>query len=40
MDDMIYEADTPRSPLADQEAVKAARKKLKYVEAVWVDLRR
>lgn len=36
---MIYEADTLKSLLADQEAAKAAKKKLKYVEAVWVDSR-
>jgi hypothetical protein len=40
MDDMIYEANTLRSLLADQEAAKAARKKLKYVEAAGVDSRR
>lgn len=34
--DLIYEADTLSSLLAEQEAVKAARKKYKYVEMVSV----
>lgn len=34
--ELIYEADTLSSLLAEQEAVKAARKKYKYVEVVSV----
>ncbi|UOP11741.1 hypothetical protein [Pseudomonas palleroniana] len=34
--DLTYEADTLSSLLAEQEAVKAARKKYKYVEMVSV----
>lgn len=36
MQDLIHEADTLSSLLAEQEAVKAARKKYKYVEVVSV----
>ncbi len=36
MHELIHEADTLSSLLAEQEAVKAARKKYKYVEVVSV----
>ncbi|WP_097305213.1 hypothetical protein [Pseudomonas chlororaphis] len=36
MHDLIHEADTLSSLLAEQEAVKGARKKYKYVEVVSV----
>ncbi|QAY86191.1 hypothetical protein [Pseudomonas arsenicoxydans] len=36
MHDLIHEADTLSSLLAEQDAVKAARKKYKYVEVVSV----
>lgn len=36
MQELIHEADTLSSLLAEQEAVKAARKKYKYVEVVSV----
>ena len=36
MVELIHEADTLSSLLAEQEAVKAARKKYKYVEVVSV----
>lgn len=36
MTELIHEADTLSSLLAEQEAVKAARKKYKYVETVSV----
>ncbi|MCF5142144.1 hypothetical protein GIW41_06890 [Pseudomonas sp. PA-6-1D] len=36
MTELIHEADTLSSLLAEQEAVKAARKKYKYVEVVSV----
>ena len=38
MIELIHEADTLSSLLAEQEAVKAARKKYKYVELVSVKL--
>ncbi|MGV8917282.1 MAG: hypothetical protein ACOH2R_05715 [Pseudomonas sp.] len=37
MQDMIHDADTLSTLLAEQEAVKAARKKFRYVEVVSVN---
>ncbi len=36
MHELIHEADTLSSLLAEQDAVKAARKKYKYVEVVSI----
>lgn len=34
--EIVHEADTLSTLLAEQEATKAARKKFRYVEVVWV----